>query len=374
MSLLRKNVNNMVRKEFISVVSQYPLPLPIHNKEDYFTWPLLMMKNDGYSTKIVTLLRAGQKSHEKYKGIEIIRFSNPLKLLVYLWQHKGSLIHAQGKILPLLAGLVNSRAVFTTHATLGVDDSKYFSNSILRIIYKTLLAQFQGVIAISPYEVGLLKKYGFRQNYRYIPTAIDYSYFHKPFGGREALKKYNITKTAKVIIFLGNKHKGDKTNIETLFKAFSVVCGKQTNTKLIIIGKFPPEIVNADVFKRIQNSTILTGWLPYTEFIEIFDIADVFVNTSTAEGNPLSVAEAAAAGIPLCLSGLPTLKSIYGNYALYHKPKDNSKLANNIIKCLENSDLRKHNAENTRRIIKSTHNYEHVYKLTRELYNYVLKD
>ncbi|PIZ85808.1 hypothetical protein COX94_01910, partial [Candidatus Nomurabacteria bacterium CG_4_10_14_0_2_um_filter_33_9] len=174
-----------------------------------------------YNAKIVALKREGQKDHETYKGIEIIRFSNSLKILLYLRRHKkNSLVHAQGKILPLFVGFFSSRSVFTTHATMGVNDSKYFSNSIFRAIYKILLSQFKKVIAISPYEIELLKKYRFRPNYQYIPTAIDYSYFRRPFGGREIREKYKIPKTAKVIIFLGNKHKGDKTNVETLFKAF----------------------------------------------------------------------------------------------------------------------------------------------------------
>ena len=376
---LQKSVINLVRpymnkKELISVVPQYPLALTMQDEEDYFTWPVLMMRNDGYSTKILTLQKIGQKRYEKFKDIKVIRFPNALKLLIYVWQHRDAIVHAQGKIFPLLVGLIHPRSVFTTHATLGVDDSRYFSNTILRMLYKILLARFKRVIAISPYEVKLLKKYAFTPNYQYIPTAINYSYFSKPFGGEEARTKYKISKNARIIIFLGNKHAGDKTNIETLFKAYSNVCNRLTNTKLIIIGKFPPEVVSSEAFKSIQNSTILTGWLPHTEFIKIFDIAHVFVNTSTAEGNPLSVGEAAAAGIPLCLSKLPTLKSIYGNSALYHEPKDDITLADNVIAYFGNSQLRKHNIYDAQKVIKLRHNYGSVYKLTHELYTHAFKN
>ena len=364
----------MNKKEFISVVPQYPLALTMQEKEDYFTWPMLIIKNYFYPTKILTLQKIGQKKYEKYKGIEVIRFPNALKLLIYVWQHNDAMVHTQGKIFPLLVGLIHPRSVFTTHATMGVNDSQYFSNTILRMLYKILLARFKRVIAISPYEVKLLKKYAFAPNYQYIPNAINYSYFSKPFGGDEARTKYKISKNSRIIIFLGNKHAGDKTNIETLFKAYNNVCNRLTNTKLIIIGKFPPEVVNSEACKYIQKSTILTGWLPYTEFIKIFDIAHVFVNTSTAEGNPLSVGEAAAAGIPLCLSNLPTLKSIYGDVALYHEPKDDITLANNVIAYFENPHLRKQNVYNAQKVIKLRHNCDSVYKLTRELYASVFKN
>ena len=51
------------------------------------------------------------------------------------------------------------------------------------------------------------------------------------------------------------------------------------------------------------------------------------------EGFPLGVAEAEAAGMKLCLSNLPTLRSIYRERAFYHEPDDYEQLAKNISNC-----------------------------------------
>ncbi|EKD96055.1 MAG: hypothetical protein ACD_24C00206G0001, partial [uncultured bacterium] len=66
------------------------------------------------------------------------------------------------------------------------------------------------------------------------------------------------------------------------------------------------------------------------------NVANVFVNTSLYEGNPLSVGEAVSAKIPACLSDIPTLHSIYRDAVLYHNPCDYRKLAVNIVASFKN--------------------------------------
>lgn len=339
---------------FIEIVPQYPLPIKIYDEEDYYTWPARMMKEKGYKTKIVTLRKKGQKEKEIIKGLEVIRFNNNFKLFYYLFRNRKALFYAQGKITPLFTGFFAKHSVYITHATMGQNLPKYLSSAFLRCIYKVSLSRFSRVITISPYEFSLLHKLGFRSNLTYIPNAIDCSFFSKPFGETEFLKKYGLSKKSKKIIFLGNMHLGNKTNIETLFRAFNTVLEKFPNTKLIIIGQFPAQIFKSKEYVSIAKSTIFTGWLPHNEFCKAFTMADVFVNTSRYEGNPLSVAEAASAKIPLCLSNLPTVKSIYNSSALYHNPEDYQKLAKNIMTYFTSNRINRTNRENAYSIVHST--------------------
>lgn len=359
--------------KFIEVPPQYPLPIKIYYKEDYLSWPPLMAKEKGFDVEVATLSLSNQKRIENINGITVRRFPGPLQLYLYLLLQRDAFIHAQGKIAPLFSGFFSSRAVYTTHATMGKNIPKYLSKPHLRLIYKKSLARFQKVIAISSYEVLLLKRYRFKPNFVYIPNAIDCSFFEKPFGEKEFRKRYNLRRSSKIIIFLGNMHQGNKTNIETLFKAFNLILQKYPDSKLIVIGKFPAKIKKLKEYLDIAQSTLLTGWLPHNEFIKAFNIADVFVNTSKYEGDPLSVAEAASAKIPLCLSDIPTLKSIYRNTALYHDPVDYCQLSKNIIAYLQQPSLGKKNALAVHKMIKLSHNIPRVQKFTWQVFEEVMR-
>jgi glycosyltransferase involved in cell wall biosynthesis len=328
-----------MRPEFIEIVPQYPLPIPIYKKEDYYTWPVKMMAKKGFITRIITVKRNSQKEKETINGIEIIRFTNAYKLFAYVVKNKEAICYAQGKLFPLFTGFFAKKSVYITHSTMGRNLPKYFSNPFYKFIYKLSLSKFKKVITISPYELSLLKKFGFKNNFVYIPNAIDYDFFSKPHDRNEFLKEHHLSNKSKVVVFLGNMHHGNKTNIETLFKSFKIVLRKFPNSKLIVIGKFPNYIKSLREFVAISKSVILTGWLSHLRFSKIFAFTDVFVNTSRYEGNPLSVAEAACARIPLCLSDIPTLKSIYKNGAFYHNPDDYVKLSKNIILSLQNAKI-----------------------------------
>jgi|GEM_PF-2414762 len=363
----------MNKPEFIEIVPQYPLPIAIYEKEDYQTWPVLLMKKRGYKVKIITLKNDRQKETEIIKGIEIIRFKNILKLFFYILKNKA-LYYAQGKLFPLFIGFFTKNSIYITHSTMGQNLPKYFSNPVFRFIYKLSLSKFSKVIAISPYEMSLLNKYNFKKNYTYIPNAIDCKFFSKHYMGSKFLEKYNLPIKSKKIIFLGNMHQGGKTNIETLFKAFRIVLDKFPDTKLIVIGKFPGEIKELKEFIPVVNSVILTGWLPHTEFIKAFSIADVYVNTSRFEGDPLSVSEAACARIPLCLSNIPTLRSIYKDSALYHNPDDYTKLSKNIISNFKNSSNKINNKTKSYNIIYQTKNVNRINSLFQNIINDLEKE
>lgn len=361
----------MKHHKFIEVVPRYPLPIPVYSKEDYQTWPVLMMKKNGFSVEIVTSLYPGQKRLEIINGIKVIRFSNSIKLYLYLLSQADSLVYAQGKILPLFVGFFSKRAIYITHATMGKSLPKYLSNPFLRFIYKTALSKFKKVVTISPYETNLLTKLGFNNNLVYVPNAIDCDFFSKPSGGNKFSKKYDLTTKSKKIVFLGNMHQGDKTNIETLFKAFRIVLDQFPASKLIVIGKFPAKIKKSVEFLPVAKSVILTGWLSHLEFIKAFAIADVFVNSSRYEGNPLSVGEAVSAKIPVCLSDLPTLKSIYKNSVLYHSVEDYKELAENIMTFFQGSKLGKAKANKAYDIIKSSSNISNVRSLMLNIFDQV---
>lgn len=336
-------INNLqgVLMKFIEVVPQYPLPVQIKKSQDYFSWPVKMMKQKGYQTEIVCLQQQNQKPEEIIEDIKVKRFKNSLLALLYIYQQKNSLIYAQGKIWPALAGLTTQgRSVYTPHVSFGKAWPKYLRNPLFRQITKFLWSRFTKVIAITPYEKEVYQKLGFKPNYLHIYNGIDKQFFNQK----------RVINKEPVILFVGNLHSGVK-NIKVLYQAFKIAAKKIKNLKLMIIGK-ALDIEGQKFLVKLKRdkNVIVTDWLKAEKVIEALSQASVFINTSKNEGHSLAVAEAAAMGVPLCLSNIKSFTSVYKTGALYHESEDYQQLAENIIKYLNNKKLADKNSQAVRKV------------------------
>lgn len=250
--------------------------------------------------------------------------------MTYVYQQKDSLVYAQGKVWPALAGLTaQGRSVYTPHVSFGKTWPKYLRSPLFRQITKFLWSQFTKVIAITPYEKEVYQKLGFKPNYLHIYNGIDKQFFNQ--------KRVNSKKP--VVLFVGNLHGGVK-NIKVLYQAFKIASKKIKNLKLMIIGKaLDAEGQKFLVKLKKDKKVIVTGWLKAEKVIKALGRAFVFVNTSKNEGHSLAVAEAAAVGVPLCLSKISSFTSVYQKAALYHESEDYKQLAANILKYFNNKKM-----------------------------------
>jgi len=85
------------------------------------------------------------------------------------------------------------------------------------------------------------------------------------------------------------------------------------------------------ISERLQNNVKLIQW---AERSEMYDSKSILVLPTFSEGFPLAVMEAASAGIPLVLSDIPELKSIFGESALYFDNNNPNELVD-IVKKLK---------------------------------------
>lgn len=334
------------KKKFIEIVPTYPLPIPIYEKEDYFTWPAKLMKRNGYKVEIFTLGKRGQKRTEIIKGFTVKRFITPLHLYFNLIKEKEATVYSQGKLFPLFAGIFTRRAVYNPHGSFGRTLPKYLKIPLLRFIWKQLFRRFHKVTALTDFEFNTYIKLGFANNIVQIPNLIDFEYFSKRTNDKYFLTKYD-KKISRFIVFVGNIH-GNVKNIQVLISAFKLVNKKIKKSKLVIIGKIIDNDQSASNLINESNKNkniILTGWLNHKEIRNFLSVASVFVNSSTNEGQSIAVGEAAAAGVSLCLSKIGVFQETYGETALYHNPNDYETLAKNILYYLNNVEVATKDAE-----------------------------
>lgn len=367
----------MARK-FIQVVPVYPLTLTF--KEDYFTWPAVMMREQGYECEFVTLSRkvskggvessassAAHRDFEMVNGFPVRRFSNFLALLWYVFR-QDCVIHSHLRpYLPsLLAGLLPKRKVITPFTyELG-------SSFIIRQLSLFLLRRFDRVVPISPYEGEVYLQHGFRkERVVWVPLAIDYGLFSGARKERAVAKKFGIREDASFTVVTVANFRYFK-RVDVLLRAFAEVRKLVKDSQLVVVGddwlaqEGKPSI--AEMVRELGlKGVVCTGYQPAEVVCKILKFADVFANTSSVESQCIAAYEAAASGLPLCLSDIPSFTGVFKGHALYHAYDDHSQLAGNLLRYFRDKGLARKHAFFLREFVKGW-DYGPVLKRMRDLY------
>jgi glycosyltransferase involved in cell wall biosynthesis len=356
-------------KKFIQVVPFYPLPIPQTFKEDYFMWPAVMMKAKGFVCEFVTL-QNNQKAFETVNGFPVKRFSNPLKLILYVLK-QDALIHAHLRpFLPsLLTGLLPKKKLLTPFTyELG-------SNFFIKQVSLFLMKRFNKIIPISPYEADVYLRHGFKkEKIEWIPLAIDYSLYSGAKKDAKLARKFNLNKNEFTIITVANFRYFKR--IDVLLKAFKELKKSIRKSKLVLVGEDclakenKPTII--EMIKELKlKDVVLTGYQPADVISKLFAHSDVFVNTSSVESQCIAAYEAAASNLPLCLSDIGSFTYVFKEHALYHKYTDHNQLASNLNLYYKDQKLAKRNASYVKKLVK-TWDYGVVKKKLWKTYSEVL--
>lgn len=136
-------------------------------------------------------------------------------------------------------------------------------------------------------------------------------------------------------------------NHALLLRAYARINPAQQNTLLLLVGAHDPHAPeHAESLKQLTDSLGLSAYVRFlggrSDVPAILNASDVFVLASHYEGNPLSVMEAMAAGLPVAataVGGIPELIQ-HEHTGLLVPPNDESALANALQQLVENSRLR----------------------------------
>lgn len=148
---------------------------------------------------------------------------------------------------------------------------------------------------------------------------------------------YGINEPYLVAFGGGALHK----NIDVLLRAFAIL-NQQLPINLVLIGHVPPDVDIAVTVKQqdIHGRVIPVGYVPGTHIRPLLSHADVFVLPSLYEGFGLPVLEAQQSGVAVACSKAGSLPEVAGDGAVFFDPESVDNMAETMIRCLYNSELR----------------------------------
>ena len=270
-----------------------------------------------------------------------------------LWRFKGDFdvihSHVSGHDYILFAGLLakfkNIEYIHTTHCPWTGKEFRPKSLHLFLFLNDIFLNKFafrliDRVIAITPWELPILKKFVNNKKIQVIPNGVDEILFEK-IKNNNFRKKYNI-KEKYLVLFFGrlNPTKGP----EKLAQVAINITKKRKDIAFIWVG---PDEGKAEEVKKLIKPYKNMQYLGYMKgkdkIAEMYQSADIYALPSYREGLPLTLFEAMASGLPIVacpVNGIPYEIKEPEN-GLFSEYGDIKKMEENIIKIIDNPKLAK---------------------------------
>jgi glycosyltransferase involved in cell wall biosynthesis len=134
-------------------------------------------------------------------------------------------------------------------------------------------------------------------------------------------------------------------NIPNLIRTFSLVNKKDNQLQLLLVGKgFVSESLELrEIMKLIESfglsdKVIRRSDLSLLDLVNVYNLADLFILTSFAEGFGLPLLEAYSCQCPALTTKAGSLQEIAGKSAIYIEPHDISNMAEIVKEILSNKE------------------------------------
>ncbi len=242
-------------------------------------------------------------------------------------------------------------------------NKKFFQKLFIHIIeylaYKT--ADMSSVT--SSLQLKYIKRKYSPNNITLIPNGIDITLF-KPLNNKKYTKPTSqLSNTSTRLLFIGRLH--HEKNVINLLKSLKGL----ENVVIKIIGKGPlkKELKRLSVDYSVNVEFI--DKVPNSELPKIYNQADIYIQPSLYEGNPKTILEAMACGLPIIASDVPGINNII-------KHKESGYLCNTNIKSIKDAIINLQNdlslrliiSKNARKYIVEKYNLSTILKQEIQLY------
>jgi glycosyltransferase involved in cell wall biosynthesis len=256
----------------------------------------------------------------------------------------------------------------------GAEFDKFYNmqNMIGKLYIRIVFNVVDKIIVLSSIWKNFYSHFVPQSKLRVVPNAI----YVESFKIRQHASKDDEVK----FLFLSNleRRKGVNEILQTADSIFST----DEKTKKIhfsFVGRPMEEEVQAGLKNFIRKYPDKISWTKYVtnkEKIDILSNSDVFLLPSYAEGLPISILEAMAAGLSIISTPVGSISEVIknGENGFLIPPGDADTLKEKILELASNKDLRKEIGERNSELVKEKYSWNKIAEKIMEVYDEVLKE
>lgn len=299
-----------------------------------------------------------------------------ISLLLSLWRCRPDIIHFHYIItwnfalVGFTAKLLNIPMVVQNHGEVGSPRDRRFYN---RLSIQSGLDNSQEAIFLTEEHSKLYHSRHRIERSRVIPIGYN-DYFYK-VDKRLAREK---TQMRGDPIILWVAYLIPRKNPKIVLDAFENIVSHFPGARLYMVGRGPLE---GEIERRVKESdklsksVTLKGEVPNRDLNMIYNSADIYVLASRSEGMPISSLEAMACEVAPIVTDLPGFRKATdeGKYGLLFPPEDRRALEKQLIRLINDKELRKSIAAGAREWVSSNYSWGRVAESLVGLYSETLQ-
>lgn len=184
------------------------------------------------------------------------------------------------------------------------------------------------VVVPSDYLVLLFQRFGLKA--RAIFNIIETRRFR--FRERKPLRP----------VFLSNRNFELHYGVDRVLRAFAIIQQRLPDARLIVVGDGSQRDPLEQLARELKlRNTEFTGQVGHEKIVELYDAADIYLNGSEIDNQPLSILEAFACGLPVVTTdagGIPFVVTD-GETGFLVKRGDYEAIAERALRLLKNQTL-----------------------------------
>jgi len=291
-----------------------------------------------FSTKIFTPFTRGPTLREIIREADVVH-SHDFRTILNLRCNRIALRES----VPLIV---------QTHGTIR---TQYNEKMALKRVYdrffgKGIAKRVDAWIALSQVEKEQLEAYGLPSaRIRILPNGIDTSYFESPPERIAARVSLGLDSESRIILFMGRIH--PMKGIDLLIDSMPHILAEIPRTKLIVAG--PDDGDQKHLVERINElgigpSVSFFGLATGDSKRALFASADLLALPSLREAFPVSILEAAAAGLPIVTTSNSDIANEINDICGLTTDRNPGSLGKAIVRVLSNPGLWKRYSDSGR--------------------------
>lgn len=344
------------KKYFVSfIIGYFPALHSFAPYQNYYLYPSILAQELAYTP--IILIKEGQEhlyaDPNLPKDILVIEYKNIFQFIFLLIKYSllRSIFYINNHQIVSYCALIITKIFFCDNVFMGHIQPK--RTTMLRQCVFDIVLLFTSRIRVnnSSEKEYLLSRNTNAKKIHIVPIAINTKAFY--------VTETDYTKR-RGVFYYGNltKQKG----IPTIFKAIQIVQKQIPDIQLHLVGSQGDYYPDKDIQDLSLTDTVVKhGQVRHgMELNALLNRFSVFVIDTKAEGQCMTVYEAALSGNALCLPNIMSFNSVFKGKALLHELGIAEELARNIITYLQNSEKIKEDNMCARKMIEEEYSEQTV--------------